>query len=338
MADLWTAPDGRVFDLEHPVDLELAISAGYESTTPSSPPPSTGTPPNNPTGQYPVLPSIPLPPSTFSGAAVDPGAEFGLFFPWLPAPLLDAYLEGYAEYGEASLAYAFMQQQPEYDQYFPGNRRDDGSFRWSEGEYASFQERFAFAITSIGVNPAYFMNQFPSLVEAGVTPTEFEERVDQIYERVISRSPEIREYYATNFGLELTDSAILASSLNPDVGVQIINRQIDIASIGAEAAMRNYDIDWNLAERIRDRGVSAGQAGEVFSQAVENLPILDVLARRHNDPDDTFDLNEFLSASIFDDPFERRRIRRLLAQESSMFSGSTGFATQGRAVTGLRPI
>lgn len=350
---MWTAPDGRVFDLDHPVDLQLATAAGY--VPPRTPPtgefdptyggtvrpwspverpyqqpyyPPTTNPYVDPTTQTPIEPRTP----------VDPTAEFGLLFPWLPGPLLDAFLEGYTEYGDANLAYAFMQQQPEYEQYFPGNQRDDGSFRWSEAEYSSYKERFAFAITSIGVNPTYFMDKFPGLIEAGVTPDEFEQRVDQIYERVISRSPEIRQYYAQNFGLDLTDAAILAASLDPTVGAQVINRQIDIASIGAEAAMRNYNIDWNLAERITNRGLSAGQAGEVFSQAVENLPILDVLARRHNDPDDTFDLNEFLSASIFDDPNERRRIRRLLSQEASMFSPSTGFATQGRAVTGLRPI
>ena len=265
-------------------------------------------------------------------------AEFRLLFPWIPPELLDVYLEGYTTYGTPELAYSYMQQSPVYDLYFPGNKRDDGSLRWSEAEYASFKDRYAAAITSIGVNPAYFMDGFAGLVSGDVTPQEFESRVDTMYERVISRSPEIREYYATNFGLNLTDAAILASALDPQVGVQVLTRQIDVASIGAAAAMRNYNIDWDLATRISNRGVNEQAAGDVFTQAVENLPVLDILARRHNDPDDTFDLNEFLNAAIFDDPNERARIRRLLAEERSMFSGPAGFAARGRAVTGLQPI
>ena len=57
------------------------------------------------------------------------------------------------------------------------------------------------------------------------------------------------------------------------------------------------------------------------------LPALQVLAARHADPDDTFDLGEFTQAQIMNDPMQRQRIRRLVAQEQSDFSQGAGQAS-----------
>jgi hypothetical protein len=67
---------------------------------------------------------------------------------------------------------------------------------------------------------------------------------------------------------------------------------------------------------------------------------LDDLARRHRDPDDTFDLNEFADANVFGDAAQTRRIRRLLRQEASLFSPREVGSVQIQddfALTGLTP-
>jgi hypothetical protein len=66
---------------------------------------------------------------------------------------------------------------------------------------------------------------------------------------------------------------------------------------------------------------------------------MNVLAKRHADPDDTFDLNEFVASEIYDDPEQRRRIRRLVSQERSLFANigaQTQFSrTRVGGITGL---
>jgi hypothetical protein len=73
--------------------------------------------------------------------------------------------------------------------------------------------------------------------------------------------------------------------------------------------------------------------------AANLVPALNVLTRRHADPDDTFDLEEFVAADLFEDPTQRRRMRRLVNQERASFTGGrpgTLSTLQTGGVTGLR--
>ena len=76
----------------------------------------------------------------------------------------------------------------------------------------------------------------------------------------------------------------------------------------------------------------------MFGAADRLLPFLQGMALRHADPDDTFDITEFASATILDDPEQLNRLDRLQAQEAAGFTGGAQleFARErdGR-VTGL---
>ena len=54
----------------------------------------------------------------------------------------------------------------------------------------------------------------------------------------------------------MTDSALLASALDPAVGERILNRQIAVAQIGAEASARAFDITLQESERLYQLGVT----------------------------------------------------------------------------------
>lgn len=262
-------------------------------------------------------------------------AQVALLFPFLPRELLAVFVDGYVEYGDADLATAAMRQSSAYDTYFAGNRRPDGTLRFSEADYASYRDLFNVTLASINVNPYLFSDHFVDLIEGDVSSTEFTERIDAIYERVIDQGPAIRQAYAQYSNVLMTDSAILASALDPTIGRMILNNQITMAEVGGEAAMRGFGLDLDMSRDLVRQGINRSGAQEVFGAAAQQLPILDVLARRHSDPDDDFDINEFLSAAIFDDPFERQRMRRLVAQERGLYTQS-GFArTGGGEVTGL---
>lgn len=256
---------------------------------------------------------------------------------WMPAELVEAFVEGYVETGSFELAREAVRGHDAYDIYFPGNRRDDGSLRYSEEQYLGIVEGFEDALLGININPEHFTTQFGELVAGLVSPNEFRGRVDELYTRVIGTVEPIREFYALNYGIGLTDSAIVASIIDPDIGDAIISERIAISEIGGEARLHEFGINLDLATQLYQRGLSRRQAGDIFTQAAAELPILDVLAARHEDPDDDFDLNDFLKASVFGDPEERRRIRRLLASERSMFATPARFRTEGAgAITGLR--
>ena len=265
---------------------------------------------------------------------------------WLPPALVDAWYQEYLELGGASVsgsgrnATEIIRSDPRYrslyDHFFPGNRRDDGSLRLDERDYKARVEGYENALLGVNVNPELFADRFAALIEGGVGEGEFVGRIESMYERVIDAAPDIRNFYAANYALDMTDEAIIASFLDPDIGNSILTGQIAISEIGGEAAMRKFNIDLDFAQRLERGGVTRTQAQDLFGQAALDVPVLNVLAARHADVDDTFDLNEFTQAAIFDDPTQRRRMRRLVAQERSTFSKQASFARNRQGeVTGL---
>jgi hypothetical protein len=267
---------------------------------------------------------------------------------WMPPTIAQYWLTEYTLAGAGSVpgagqvATEMVRRDPKYrdvyDAYFPGNRREDGSLRLTEERYYNRKDSYRNALMGVNVNPDLFEDQMAGLIAGDVDESEFTTRVESMYERVLESSTDIRDFYAANYGLDLTQEAIVASFLDPDVGNAVLNRQIAVSEIGGEAAIRGFDVDIGYAEELEQTGMRREQAQALFGRAGLDVETLNVLARRHADPDDTFDLEEFTRAEVFDDPIQRRRMRRLVAQERSSFTGAGSLAEDRRTggITGLR--
>lgn len=322
-------------------DADYEYYSGGDNTPPGAPPPK---PPG-----YDLWVASGRPGEASQWTATNPyaeGAEYADYtdaaralLPWLPDELVRIYAEQWAETGDRELALAYMRQSDAYDQYFAGNRRDDGSFRMSEQEYMATMDAYSRVFEDFGLNSNVFIGRRVELLEGEVSPQELVQRLGAAYEGIVTNIPQVREFYATQYGMQLSDAAIFASFIDPDVGDAILNRRISVAQIGGEGLARGLDVDLGFAERLDAGGVSQGQAREFFSQAEAQLPILERLVERHRDPDDSFDLGEFADLAIFGDSDQARRMRRLLDAEASTFTDQTGtIATQNDlTVSGLRP-
>ncbi len=283
---------------------------------------------------------------TAPGPSPDPNfeSEIGILFPWLPAPLVAIYEAEYIASGDPELAWAKVRASSEYDQFLPGMRRDDGSLRLeSEQAYFALMDSYADVLKSYNLNPAFFENKFVDLLIGDVSPEELDiDRIGPVYDRVIEASPEIMADYVARYGLELTPEAIVAAILDPELGDKIINRQITISEIAGEGAESGFGVSDALVESLYRAGVDRREADRLFSQASIVFPVLSTLAKRHADVYDTFYLEGFVSADIFSDTKQRRRMRRLLAQERSLFANvgaQTSFARQNRGgISGLRSL
>lgn len=253
--------------------------------------------------------------------------------------MINAYSGEWSATENDQFAVAAVRDTASYKSRFQGNYDPEtGNVRMSENDYIASKAAFDATIASVNLNPAYFGDDFITAVENEVSPSELINRVESAYERVIQQSSGMREFYATNYGIDLTDSAILASLINPDIGQKILNRRIAVAEIGGEAAARGYGIDVGFGERLAQAGVDRRAAGAFFGEAASLIPMMNVLSSRHADPDDSFNLEDVSSAVLFDDPETRRRIRRAKAQESSTFTGGAGLdyqRSQSGGVSGL---
>ena len=206
----------------------------------------------------------------------------------------------------------------------------------TEGEYLSTMDSYKDSLRSVGINPDIFTpDVYISNIEGDVSGLEFwQERVLPAHERVIERGQGMIDRYATDWGIEMTPEALIASLLDPDrVGSMILNRQIGISEIrfAADEALGTGTTNRYqtlLTDLYETEGMTYGQAQDLFRDADAQIPALSILASRHADPDDDFDLEEFTAATIYNDPEQARRMRRLIAQERSLFTGGklTNFA------------
>lgn len=239
--------------------------------------------------------------------------------------ILQLWIEGVSEVG-GDTALEWIQASPEYDVIFPGNRREDGSLRHSEDVYFSIIESYERDLRNVGLNPDVFSGRFPELIEGEVSPDEFwQERVLPMYERITSLGPDLMSRYAADYNLDMTPEALLAAALDPDLGSKILERRIALTELKAESD-RAFDTDLTnryapLIDEMLEFGVTQGTARNLFQDAAGLIPTLTTLASRHADPDDDFDLAEFTQASLFEDPVQKRRMRRLVAQEEATFAG-----------------
>ena len=263
--------------------------------------------------------------------------QIAAMYPWLPPEVIDVYGEAYD--GGSVDPWSVVRSDPRYEVWFPGNLTDDGRPRYDEGNYAQVREGYRDVMRSMNLNPALFEDRFTELMEGEVSPDEFAQRTSAVYDRVVSASDEIKEAFASANGFDITTEGILASALDPEMGDKILLREINMAEVRGAAAESGFGgaalpLDGQI-EALVDHGFTLQQARDLYQSAESMVPVLDVLAKRHEDPDDEFDLNEFTQAEVFADPAQNLRMRRLINQERSLFGGVTGFRTNQGQVTGL---
>ncbi len=248
--------------------------------------------------------------------------------------LADQWVSNYIEAGgdangefASKAATKAVRESDGYKAVFPAMFDDEGNMRFvsdPEATYDRTMESYRNTLRSYDVNPEIFNEQLHSLIEGAVSAGEFTQRTEAVYENVIESAPAIREWYATNFAKDMTDQAIFASLIDGPQGpvsLAILSDNITMAQIGGEAEQRGFNVDLSFADMLEDSGMTREGAQGFFGQAASLLPTLSILAQRHEDPDDEFDINDFTQANVFDDPEQRRRMRRLVAQERSTFGG-----------------
>ena len=270
--------------------------------------------------------------------------------PWMlqHPDLAAAYLEEILDAGgtgnpqSAILALETIRLAPEYremyDAAFPGNRREDGTLRLKEGAYNARIQGYRDAVMSVTdqLDPHLFDEEYPELIMGDVDINEFQRRVDALYTRVINGGDGIRDYYGTNFGIDVTEGGILASLMSRRVHDAVLTRMMTMAEIGGEASIRSYDLSKEFVGMLADEGgMDRDEAQRLFGTAESILPALNALARRHGDTDDTFDITEFaMGASGIADPEQVQRLGRLQSQESSLFTGGAELEWERNRATG----
>lgn len=255
----------------------------------------------------------------------------------VPAELMTEFVGQLGQTGSPQRALNAVRSGESYQQVFPGIRRDDGSLRMSEQEYFQTVDAYTQSLAARNLNPGTFESRLPQLLEGEVSPREFEQRLSAVEENVDQASDEVREFYADNYGINMTREAILGSAIDPEINQALLGKRISASQIGGEAAMAGFERSRQRAEQLAEADVGREQARQVYSRARRAVPQLQTLVERFNDPGDPFDIRDFEEAVVFGDADVQRRIERRRAEEASLFSPRRGaVAGEEGALSGLR--
>lgn len=320
----------------------LAAASGLQAPDITGPP-DPGDIDLEPAPEPPTIPDIPdIPDGPAGGETPDvPAFDYEgaarLIAPWLPPELIGVFADAWAEFGDSNIALAAVRQDPSYDQFFPGIKRDDGSLRMSEQEYMAQLDAYSILLLEYGINPGIFSGKYTDLIAGDVSAAEFGQRLDAAYTQIITNFDEVRGVYSDFYGVDMTDEAIFASFIDEEIGQAILDRRISVAQVGGAAAVQGFGLNANYAERLVNAGLSQQNALAFFGRAANEIPTLQRLATRFNDPDSSVDITEFAEFGVFQDPTQTSRFRRLQAAESSSFTEQslTRFNEQG-TISGLR--
>jgi len=267
------------------------------------------------------------------------------FGPNFPDSLLSIYIDAYIDSGnDGNEAGNVMRQSSEYAQAFPGNLNPDGvTVKYTENEYLQIVDSYKRKIESLGVNADLIIttDRIETLIENVVSPKEFGERVQSVYQNVLTALPQVKEYYQLNFGQELTDAEIIASAIDPNISQQLATGAIDAntvvsqnivrGQIGGLAAAEGINLTLEQTESLRQQGVTAKTARKTFSQAAE----IQTLAQQQGRTTEVTDIVSGLTG----DSAEQNRIERILGQQAGLSSAQTGAVrTQTGQYTGLEEI
>ena len=261
-------------------------------------------------------------------------------YPGLPDSFINLYVQYWEQTGDPQQAISKTRQDPAYDTIFPGNKTDRGQIRYDEVTYFALEDSYIGTLAEYGVPRATSINllqdRFVSLLENEVSANEFQQRVAAVYRGVQENIPQVKTFYADNFGIDLDEQSIFLGALDPSVGEDIDAGKITTAQIGGEAARAGFTISLEEARRIQQFGLSQAEARRLFTQAQTQIPQIQELQEREGrTTDEVFDLDDFTEAVVFQGPEELEEIRRLQRSEESRFSPVGGPARRGGRVTGL---
>jgi hypothetical protein len=162
-----------------------------------------------------------------------------------------------------------IREQPAYQKRFAGNaaRLKKGLSELDPASYIGLENQFRQTLQSNGL-PANFYDQtedFQSLIEGDVSPSELNERVQQGYRAVADADPAVKEQMRNLYGV--TEGQLAAYFLDPQRTAPLLTRQAQAANIAARGLEQGgIQLSGQFAEDLARRGITEQQARAGFGE------------------------------------------------------------------------
>jgi hypothetical protein len=213
-----------------------------------------------------------------------------------------------------------LRDTPAYKKRFRANdiRQAAGLPVLAPAEYLAAEDAYRQVLRTYGL-PASFYDQaddFHEFIGKDVSPEEVNARAAAAQTTWLTTDQGVRDAWRNFYGL--TDGAAIASILDPDRALPIVQRMVTAAQLGAVASRNGLQSDRDRFEQYADRGITADSAAQGFAEIGQTLTTDQSIARRFGQ---TFTQAEAEAGRVAGLASAQRKQRELAQSESALFDG-----------------
>jgi hypothetical protein len=253
-------------------------------------------------------------------------------YPYFPSNILDELIMKWTETGSIDIALATVIGGDAYAKAFPGIRREDNSLRMTEIQYLELKDSMKDQLRNYNLNPDVFANEIIEAITGDVNIQEFTARLQFGYEQLLNNKEQVLEVFNEQYGYGLDETVLFAMFISPDISQSVLENQILVSQILAEAEIATTEIGLSTAEKFVQANISQRDAAQVFSKTEELSGLVGVGARRGVSITEE-DIATGLAGLSPQELALIRRTQATSASESSLQAGAV--TTQEGQVTGL---
>jgi hypothetical protein len=223
-----------------------------------------------------------------------------------------------------------------YKKRFAGNaaRIAKGLAAINEAEYIGLEDQYQNIMRNYGLPKTYWEKDsmgtqpgFTNFIGNDVSAAELEDRIMTAQKRVINSNPQVSQALK-QFYPEISNGDILAYTLDPSQGLDVIKRKITAAEIGGAALAQGLETGMTRAEELASYGVTKEQAMQGYQTAAEVVPRGGQLAAIYGESPYTQQTAEQEIFGLAGSTDAASKRKKLVGMERASFSGQAG-TTQG---------
>ena len=222
-----------------------------------------------------------------------------------------------------------------YKKRFAGNaqRIAKGLAAISEAEYIGLEDQYQNIMRNYGLPESYYTKDsmgtqqgFTNFIGNDVSAPELEDRIMNAQSRVVNSNPEVsaalKQFYP-----EITNGDILAYTLDPSKGLDVIKRKITAAEIGGAAIQSGLQTGVTRAEELGAAGINKQQAQSGFGTIAGGLQRGSQLASIYGENPYTQTTAETEVFGLSGKTEAEKQRKKLTGLERATFSGQTGLTS-----------
>jgi hypothetical protein len=169
-----------------------------------------------------------------------------------------------------------------YKSRFAANeiRRQKGLPVLNPAEYVATEQAYQQVLRTYGLPHSFYddRSDFHGFIGNDLAPDELNERAQVAQQVWLSNDDTVRDTWRHFYGL--SDGAAIASILDPDRALPIVQRMANAARFGAAASRQGLNADRDRLEQYSDLGITESAVADAFGKIAATKPADDRIAQR----------------------------------------------------------